>query len=81
MGNRAEEDTLPVGGFKVGQRVERPRNVYEPDSPLRAGTVTRRYTDLPHYDELYEVVWDTENGEPIEPLFCVGYLRHGLRLR
>ena len=43
--------------FKVGDRVERPVNVYKSGSPLRYGTVTRCYTDGQH-PELFDVKWD-----------------------
>lgn len=64
--------------YKVGDKVTRPINAYETGSPIRSGYVTRCYDDRPDYPELYEVTWVTENGKPIEPIVCVGYLRHGL---
>ena len=69
--------TLPQTGWKVGDTVYRPINVYKSDSPIRRGIVTRRYSE-PGYPELYEVTWTVEGGRPIEPLVCVGFLRHGL---
>jgi hypothetical protein len=67
----------PVGGWKVGNVVTRPVNVFKAGSPIRVGTVSRRYADEDH-DELYEVVWTSVGGRLIKPLWCQGYLRHGL---
>lgn len=53
------------------------RILLDTESPIRAGYVTRVYSE-PGYPELYEVTWHTENGRRIDPLVCVGYLRHGL---
>jgi hypothetical protein len=50
----------------VGDRVERPVNVYATRSSLWSGIVTRIYSErgsLGHwYPELYEVRWDTQAG-------------------
>jgi hypothetical protein len=72
-----------MDAFKVGDRVVRKENVYEENSRILHGTVTRCYAetypgcrdDPPrHYPELYEVKWD-EKPEPEK-----GFLSHGLRI-
>ena len=69
--------------FKIGDRVIREIDIYNPDLGIKKGTVTNRYskplkrfpsgTVLGPYDELYEVHWD--NGKLEE-----GFLPHGLDL-
>lgn len=64
--------------FKIGDRVTRPRNVYNLTGRLLHGTVSRVYsrknTKFGDYPELYDVIWDEadtkESGN--------GYLPHGL---
>lgn len=65
--------------FVVGDEVKRPANIYAESGLQRRGTVTRAYsTDMD--DELYEVVWHTEGGKPLDPpLRSKGYYRWGLR--
>jgi hypothetical protein len=67
------------GMFEVGDRVTRPKDVYN-RSPLMHGTVTRRYGQDGgldgvkwHDPELYEVRWDDGYVQK-------GFFRHGLDL-
>lgn len=68
--------------FQVGDRVIRPKDVYKRDSPIKHGTVSRRYSApkkvylegdliLGPYPELYEVQWDDGSTGK-------GFLPHGL---
>ncbi len=70
---------------KIGNRVKREVDIFDPHSKLKYGTVTAIYCkdqewpwsrlkgmNLGRYDELYRVLWD--NG--IEK---AGYLSHGIR--
>lgn len=60
--------------FKVGDRVQRPADVYDPASPLLHGRVSERYTQrnrVGWYPELYAVAWD--DGSTAR-----GFLPHGL---
>jgi hypothetical protein len=65
--------------FRVGDRVCRPIDIYDEESYLKFGIVTKVYSRmdpiLGHYPELYEVKWD-------EPLYGTrdGYLPNGLSL-
>lgn len=63
--------------FKVGDRVVRRADVYDPMSPLRHGAVIRVYsrygTQHGDYPELYNVQWDDGEEER-------AFLPHGLDL-
>jgi|SRR5882724_1415286 len=67
------ETDITVGGtkFKVGDRVTRPENVYDRNSPIMHGTIARVYNKttshypindfvLGPYPELYDVRWDEQ---------------------
>ena len=61
--------------FKLGQEVQRRKDVYDQNSALMTGIVVRRYEDLnsqfgPYY-ELYQVLWESSK-------LSNGYLPHGL---
>ncbi len=64
--------------FKIGDRVTRPTNVFQPNSPIKHGTITHKYSSWGGINgciwfdpELYSVQWDDGS---------VGkaYFRHGL---
>ena len=66
------------GPWKVGDRVVRQIDVYDDSSPVRRGTVTRRYSQDGEFDgvrwhdpEIYEVLWD-------DGTVGRGFFRHGL---
>lgn len=62
--------------FPLGQRVERPIDVYDARSRVRQGAITARYSDYASrfgpYLELYAVTWDDGTVER-------GFLPHGLQ--
>ena len=63
--------------FKVGDRVVRPKLVYDPKSPLLHGAIAEIYSTTSKfgsYPELYAVRWD--GRKTIER----GFLPHGLSL-
>jgi len=67
-----------MDGYRVGDRVTRPVDVYAGQSPLRHGCVTRRYgkrggLGSNHWfdPEIYDVLWDDGVEER-------GFFRHGL---
>jgi hypothetical protein len=66
--------------FKVGDRVTRPCDVYDPLSKLMHGTVVRAYSRMGtkhgDYNELYDVYWD-ELWDKLDAT-GQGYLPHGL---
>lgn len=69
--------------FQYGDRVVRREDVFNPNSPLKRGTITcvygrHFYCELSggevmdwNYDEMYDVVWDSGKVEK-------GFLPHGL---
>lgn len=63
--------------FHIGDRVVRPENVDDENSPIRVGVVARVYADVGydgyHYDEVYEVRWSDDDK------LRKGYLPHGIR--
>ena len=63
--------------FKVGDRVTRRTDVFNPRSKLKRGMISKSYQDMSTnrgiYTELYEVTWD--DGEVQK-----GFLPHGLDL-
>lgn len=73
-----------MSNFKVGDRVARPRDVFDPNSELMHGTIARIDYDVPptsplvtggNYPELIAVEWDAPNDQGYRR---GGYLPHGL---
>lgn len=67
--------TIETPRFAVGDRVVRRSDVYDPNSPLRHGQVSRVYAAhdalLGRYPELYAVAWDDGTHDE-------AFLKHGI---
>lgn len=71
---------MKVNAFCVGDRIVRREDVFNEDSRLMHGTVTRRYSNYSE-SELYEVFWDEEfRDTTTRAMRDKGYLPHGLEL-